>query len=114
MTNIRLGASMTALLAAAAGVVGAAAGGTPAAAPGGDASSAGPAPRTALVVDAALARDGRELIARRLRAFPGELRIPRTRPEALTDVRYLAARGYRVVPVGPNAHAAAVTAGLLP
>jgi hypothetical protein len=62
---------------------------------------------TALVVDAALARDGRELVDTRLRDAAGELRVPRTAAEARTDVRYLAAGGYRIVVAGPQASAAA-------
>ena len=36
--------------------------------------------RTALVIDAALARDGRDLVAPRLRALDAELRLPRRLP----------------------------------
>jgi hypothetical protein len=63
--------------------------------------------RTALVVDAALARDGRELVDARLRDAADELRVPRTAAEARTDVRYLAASGHRIVVAGPQASAAA-------
>ena len=63
--------------------------------------------RTALVVDAALARDGRELVDARLRDSTAELRIPRNAAEARTDVRYLSAGGYRLVVAGPQASAAA-------
>jgi hypothetical protein len=63
--------------------------------------------RTALVVDAALARDGRELVDTRLSDAADELRVPRTTAEARTDVRYLAAVGYRLVVAGPQASAAA-------
>jgi hypothetical protein len=64
---------------------------------------------TALVVDASLARDGRELVDARLRDAADELRVPRTAEEARTDVRYLAASGHRIVALGPQASAA--TAG---
>jgi hypothetical protein len=64
-------------------------------------------PRTALVVDAALARDGRELVDARLRNSTAELRVPRNPAEARTDVRYLSAGGYRLVVAGPQASAAA-------
>ena len=73
---------------------------------GGGADSS-PGPGTALVVDAALARDGRELVDARLRDAADELRIARTAAEARTDVRYLEASGHRVVVAGPKASAAA-------
>jgi hypothetical protein len=66
--------------------------------------------RTALVVDAALARDGRELVDPRLRHAADELRVPRSAAEARTDVRYLSAGGYRLVVAGPHATAAASSA----
>jgi hypothetical protein len=62
---------------------------------------------TALVVDASVARDGRELVDARLREAADELRVPRTADEARTDVRYLAAGGHRIVVLGPQASAAA-------
>jgi hypothetical protein len=68
--------------------------------------------RTAVVIDAALARDGRELVAPHLRGLDAELRIPRTEAEAETDLRYFAKQGYRVVAVGPKSRAAAAAAGL--
>jgi hypothetical protein len=68
--------------------------------------------RTALVVDADLARDGRELIDPRLRALDAELRLPRTSAEAETDLRYFAAQGYRLVVAGPDSRAAAQAAGV--
>jgi hypothetical protein len=74
---------------------------------GGDADSA-PGSRTALVVDAALARDGRELVDARLRDAADELRVARSAAEARTDVRYLDASGHRVVVAGPRTSAAAV------
>jgi hypothetical protein len=71
-----------------------------------------PAPRTALVVDAALARDGRALVDARLGALDADVRLPRTQAEARTDVRYFAARGYdRVVVAGPRSTAAAAQTG---
>jgi hypothetical protein len=67
-----------------------------------------PAPRAALVVDASLARDGRALVDARLRSTDADVRLPRTQAEALTDLRYFAARGYdRVVVAGPRSSAAA-------
>ena len=63
--------------------------------------------RSALIVDASLARDGRELVDERLRDAADELRVPRTTEEARMDVRYLAAGGHRIVVLGPQASAAA-------
>jgi hypothetical protein len=66
------------------------------------------APRTAVVVDAAAARDGRALVDPRLRALDADVRLPRTQTEARTDVRYFAAQGYsRVIVAGPLATTAA-------
>jgi hypothetical protein len=66
------------------------------------------APRTAIVIDAPAARDGRALVDPRLRDAPADVRLPRTAAEARTDVRYFAAQGYeRVIVVGPGATAAA-------
>ncbi len=70
-------------------------------------SDVDPGARTALVVDAQLARDGRELVDERLRDAADELRVPRTAAEARTDVRYLLASGHRLVVAGPEAGAAA-------
>jgi hypothetical protein len=65
-------------------------------------------PRTAVVIDASAARDGRELVDPRLRGLDADVRLPRTATEALTDVRYFAAQGYdRIVVAGPDASAAA-------
>jgi hypothetical protein len=68
--------------------------------------------RTALVVDAAAGRDGRELVDPRLRDSDAQVRLPRTEAEARTDVRYFAAQGYRVVVTGPKASAAARDTGV--
>ena len=68
--------------------------------------------RTALVIDAATARDGRELIDPRLRDLDAEVRLPRTAEEARTNVRYFAKVGDRVVVAGPLASAAAAEAGV--
>jgi hypothetical protein len=99
------GTQITALLAAAAVTAGGLAG-----ASAGD--EAGSAPRIALVVDAAAARDGRDLLDPRLRDVDAEVRLPRTLAEARTDVRYFAELGHRVVVAGPKATAAADTAGV--
>jgi hypothetical protein len=97
-----LGTQIGALLAAGAVTVGGLLG----------AGSDRPAPRTALVVDAPLARDGRALVDARLRTLDADVRLPRTPAEALTDVRYFTARGYdRVIVAGPRSTAAAAEAG---
>jgi hypothetical protein len=70
------------------------------------------APRAALVVDAAGARDGRALVDARLRAVDADVRLPRTADEASTDVRYFAAQGRKLIVVGPDASAAAKHAGV--
>jgi hypothetical protein len=70
------------------------------------------APRTALVVDAAAARDGRTLVDPRLRAVDAAVRVPRTTAEARIDARYFAAQGYRIVVAGPQASAGARDAGV--
>src|SRR6185312_11739024 len=66
-----------------------------------------PTQRTALVVDAGIGRDGRDLVDDRLAASGAALRLPRTPEEARTNVRYFAAQGYRVVVAGPQSRAAA-------
>lgn len=68
--------------------------------------------RTALVIDASAARDGRELVDTRLRDADVAVRLPSTSTEASTDVRYFAAQGYRVVVTGPRASSAAPAAGI--
>jgi hypothetical protein len=71
-----------------------------------------PAPRSALVVDAAAARDGRELVDPSLSEVDAEVRLPRTPREARTNVRYFQALGYRVVVAGPLSRAAAEATGV--
>jgi hypothetical protein len=67
-----------------------------------------PSPRTAIVIDAPAARDGRALVDPRLRAVDADVRLPRDAAEARTDVRYFAAQGYdRIVVAGARATAAA-------
>jgi hypothetical protein len=103
MTGI--GTQLTALIA----VVGFAGGGLL----GGDSPApGGPAKRTALVIDAAAARDGRELVDPRLRGLDADVRLPRTAEEARTNVRYFDALGYDVVVAGPQANAAASAVGV--
>ena len=74
--------------------------------------AAGQASRTALVIDASHARDGRELVDPRLRELNADVRLPRTSAEARTNVRYFDALGYRVVVAGPDASAAADAVGV--
>jgi len=66
---------------------------------------------TALVIDAAQGRAGRELVDPRLRDLDADVRLPRTSSEARTNVRYFDALGYRVVVAGPKASAAAQATG---
>jgi hypothetical protein len=100
-----LGTSISAALAA----VAVAAGG----AVGGDSEPDASARGAALVIDAAVARDGRELVDRRLHAADAAVRLPRTSAEARTDLRYLAAQGYRLVVTGPMTVAAVGTTGVV-
>ena len=72
----------------------------------------GSSPKAAIVIDAAAARDGRDLVDPRLEAADAEVRLPRTATEARTDVRYMAELGKRVVVAGPQATAAADSAGV--
>jgi hypothetical protein len=102
---MELGTQLTALVAATAVAAGGVAGVTT-----GD--GAGSTPRTALVIDAGAAGDGPELVDPRLRAADAEVRLPRTAAEARTNVRYLAELGMRVVVAGPQATAAADSAGV--
>ncbi len=101
MTDI--GTQLTALIA----VVGVAAGGLL-----GSDSPRNPAPRTALVIDASAARDGRELVDPRLKDVDADVRLPRTSREARTNVRYFDELGYQVVVAGPQASAAASAVGV--
>ena len=68
-------------------------------------------PRTALIIDASLARDGRELVDPRLEDTRAEVRLPRTADEARTNLRYFTELGYRVVAAGPDATGAAEASG---
>jgi hypothetical protein len=72
-----------------------------------DASTGDEGVRDALVVDASLARDGRQLVDPRLRDVDAEVRLPRDADEARTNVAYFDALGYRVYVSGPDATAAA-------
>jgi hypothetical protein len=77
---------------------------------GGAAATTGSSARTAVVIDAAAARDGRDLVHPSLRSLDAEVRLPRNATEAETDVRYFAEQGYRIVVAGPDSSAAAATA----
>jgi hypothetical protein len=100
-----IGTPITAVIAAVAlaagGVVGASSG-----------DGSGVPPRTALVIDAVAARDGRDLVDSRLEAADADVRLPRTAAEARTNLRYLAELGRRVVVAGPKAIAAAEETGV--
>jgi hypothetical protein len=79
---------------------------------GGAGASSEALPRPALVIDAAAARDGRELVDPRLIDVDADVRLPRTAAEARTNVRYFAELGRRIVVVGPRATAAAGATGV--
>jgi hypothetical protein len=72
----------------------------------------GTAARTALVIDASLARDGRDLVDSRLDDVDAEVRLPRDADEARTNVRYFDELDYRVYVAGATATAAAERAGV--
>jgi hypothetical protein len=67
---------------------------------------------SALVIDASLARDGRELVDPRLKDVDAEVRLPRTAEEARTNVRYFDALDYHVYVAGAQATAAAERTGV--
>jgi hypothetical protein len=100
-----LGTQITPVLAAVVVAVGGLVGAT-------SSDGSGSSPKTAIVIDAAAARDGRELVDPRLEDADAEVRLPRTAAEARTDVRYMAELGKRVVVAGPHATAAADSAGV--
>jgi hypothetical protein len=74
----------------------------------GDAGSA----RTALVIDASLARDGRTLVDPRLEEVRAEVRLPRDAKEARINVRYFDELGYRIYVAGAQATEAAEETGV--
>jgi hypothetical protein len=102
---IDLGTHITAWVAAAVVAAGGVAGATSGDGPGSS-------PETAIVIDAAAARDGRDLVDPRLEAAGTDVRLPRTAAEARTNVRYLAELGKRIVVAGPQATAAADSTGV--
>jgi hypothetical protein len=67
---------------------------------------------TALVIDASLARDGRELVDPRLQDVDAEVRLPRDAQEARINVRYFDELDYRVYVAGAQATEAAKEAGV--
>jgi hypothetical protein len=67
---------------------------------------------TALVIDASLARDGRELVDPRLKDLDADVRLPRNATEARTNVRYFDALDYKVYVAGSDATAAAQATGV--
>ena len=71
-----------------------------------------PTPPRALVIDASLARDGRDLVNSRLERLEAEIRIPRNADEARTNVRYFDDLGYRVYVAGAQATAAPEDTGV--
>ena len=75
-------------------------------------AGARPPRTTALVIDAAPAATGRELVDPRLREADAEVRLPRTAAEARTNVRYFDRFGFRVIVAGPRAAAAAAATGV--
>ena len=71
-----------------------------------------PTTPTAVVIDAALARDGRDLVDSRLEGVDAEVRLPRTAEEARVNVRYFDALDYRVYVAGTEATSAAERTGV--
>jgi hypothetical protein len=67
---------------------------------------------TALVIDASLARDGRELVDQRLQDVDAEVRLPRNAEEARINVRYFDELDYRVYVAGARATEAARATGV--
>jgi hypothetical protein len=78
----------------------------------GSTSGSGASPGTALVIQAAAARDGRDLVDDRLDEVDAEVRLPRTAKEARTNLRYLSAQGHDIVVAGPRVAAAARATGV--
>jgi hypothetical protein len=67
---------------------------------------------TALVIDASLARDGRELVDPRLQDVDAEVRLPRDAQEARVNVRYFDELDYHVYVAGARATEVANEAGV--
>jgi hypothetical protein len=101
LVGTNIAALVTALVATGGGVLGSTAEG-----------EESPAPRTALVIDAESARDGRDLLDDRLDGVDAEVRVARTAQEARTNVRYFAEQGYDIVVAGATSATAASEAGV--
>jgi hypothetical protein len=67
---------------------------------------------TALVIDASLASQGRELVDPRLGGVDAAVRLPRDADEARTNVRYFDELDYRVYVAGSTSSAAAADTGV--
>jgi hypothetical protein len=67
---------------------------------------------TALVMDAGLARDGRQLVDQRLQDVDAEVRLPRDAREARINVRYFDELDYHVYVAGAQATEAAKETGV--
>jgi hypothetical protein len=67
---------------------------------------------TALVIDASLARHGRDLVDQRLEHVDAAVRLPRNATEARTNVRYFDELDYRVYVAGAQATGAAEETGV--
>jgi hypothetical protein len=67
---------------------------------------------TALVIDASLARHGRDLVDQRLQHVDADVRLPRTAAEARTNVRYFDALDYDVYVAGTRSTGAAERTGV--
>jgi len=79
---------------------------------GADAGADGAGRPTALVVDASLASQGRDLVDRRLEHVGAAVRLPRNPTEARTNVRYFDELGFRVYVAGAQATGAAEATGV--
>jgi hypothetical protein len=79
---------------------------------GAESAADGDGGATALVIDASLARDGRDLVDSRLEGVDAEVRLPRDADEARTNVRYFDELDYRVYVAGSQAAAAAERSGV--
>jgi len=67
---------------------------------------------TALVIDASLARDGRELVDPRIENVDAAVRLPRDAEEARINIRYFDELDYRVYVAGEQATEAAKATGV--
>jgi hypothetical protein len=79
---------------------------------GADAAADDAGTPTAVVIDASLARHGRDLVDQRLEHVDAAVRLPRNATEARTNVRYFDELGYRVYVAGAQATGAAEDTGV--